>query len=406
MRLSLTEVCNFRCTYCLPDGYIKRAGRPSELTLPEIERAVRAFAALGLWKVRLTGGEPTVRKDFDEIARAVAAVPGVRRVAMTTNGWRLAENARTWREAGVSAVNVSVDLLDPAKFAAVTGHDRLPSVIAGIEAASAAGFDSVKVNAVLMRGVNDDELEAMIEFVRSRDISLRFIEVMRTNDNPAFFADRHVAGEAVTERSRGGGLAPPAARAGRGPRGRVRTPASERPDRYHRALFQGLLHHLQPASVELGRAAAPVSVRGRGFRSSPAAAGRQPARCARRANSGADRNQGPLAPPARGRQRGHPAPRLDRRLIVATQGPDAATIEVELCGKLADLHGSSVALSIPREGCTAGILLARAAAAFPGLSSLIAEGRVRVCVNEAVVSEGAAVAPEDRVALFPPVSGG
>ncbi len=205
LRLSLTEVCNFRCSYCLPDGYIKRPGRPSELTLSEIERAVRAFASLGLWKVRLTGGEPTVRKDFDLIVRAVAAVPGVRRVAMTTNGWRLAENARAWREAGLSAVNVSVDSLDPAKFAAVTGHDRLTSVVAGIDAAREAGFDSVKINAVLMRGVNDDELEAMIDFVRSRDVSLRFIEVMRTNDSPAFFAKRHLAGETVTDRLEAGG---------------------------------------------------------------------------------------------------------------------------------------------------------------------------------------------------------
>lgn len=200
LRLSLTEVCNFRCTYCLPDGYIKRPGRPTELTLPEIERAVRAFASLGLWKVRLTGGEPTVRKDFDAIARAVGSVPGVHRVAMTTNGWRLAENARAWREAGITAVNVSVDSLDPARFAAVTGHDRLPAVISGIDAARAAGFESVKLNAVLMRGVNDDELESMIDFVRSRDICLRFIEVMRTNDNPAFFAARHIAGEAVVAR--------------------------------------------------------------------------------------------------------------------------------------------------------------------------------------------------------------
>lgn len=216
LRLSLTEVCNFRCTYCLPEGYVKRAGRPSELTVPEIVRAVRAFAALGLWKVRLTGGEPTVRKDFDAIARGVAAVPGVRRVAMTTNGWRLAQNARAWRDAGISAVNVSVDSLDPAKFAAVTGHDRLPSIIAGIDAARAAGFESVKLNTVLMRGVNDDELETMIEFVRSRDISLRFIEVMRTNDNPAFFADRHVAGQTIVERLEAAGWQrlPPALGAG------------------------------------------------------------------------------------------------------------------------------------------------------------------------------------------------
>ena len=197
LRLSLTDVCNFRCTYCLPNGYRKAAGKPAELTPDELVRAVSAFARLGLWKVRLTGGEPTVRPEFTEIARRVAAVPGIRRVAMTTNGYRLAAHAAEWRAAGVSALNVSVDSLDPARFAAITGHDRLGEVLAGVEAARAAGFAPIKLNAVLMRGVNDDELAAMIAFVAARDLSLRFIEVMRTNDNPDFFAARHLAGQTV-----------------------------------------------------------------------------------------------------------------------------------------------------------------------------------------------------------------
>ena len=197
LRLSLTDVCNFRCTYCLPNGYRKPAGKAPELSPDELVRAVAAFARLGLWKVRLTGGEPTVRSEFTEIARRVAAVPGIRRVAMTTNGYRLAAHAAEWRAAGVSALNVSVDSLDPARFAAITGHDRLGEVLAGVAAARAAGFDPIKLNAVLMRGVNDDELTAMIAFVRAHDLSLRFIEVMRTNDNPAFFAERHLAGQTV-----------------------------------------------------------------------------------------------------------------------------------------------------------------------------------------------------------------
>ncbi|MDT8278961.1 MAG: GTP 3',8-cyclase MoaA [Erythrobacter sp.] len=200
LRLSLTEVCNFRCTYCLPDGYRKPCNRPVELSVDEIRRAVTAFAQLGLWKVRLTGGEPSLRRDFEEVARAVAAVPGIRRVAVTTNGYRLAQRAQAWRDAGISAINVSVDSLDPARFAAITGHDRLAEVLRGIEAAQAAGFDAIKLNAVLMRGVNDDELAAMVDFVRARDLSLRFIEVMRTNDNAAFFRDRHIAGQSVIDR--------------------------------------------------------------------------------------------------------------------------------------------------------------------------------------------------------------
>lgn len=200
LRLSLTEVCNFRCTYCLPEGYRKPCSRPVELSAEEIERAVAAFASLGLWKVRLTGGEPTLRRDFDAVARTVAAVPGIRRVAMTTNGYRLAEKAQAWRDCGISAINISVDSLDPARFAAITGHDRLSDILRGVAAAQAAGFESIKLNAVLMRGVNDDELGAMADFVASRDLSLRFIEVMRTNDNVDFFAERHVAGQTVIDR--------------------------------------------------------------------------------------------------------------------------------------------------------------------------------------------------------------
>jgi len=200
LRLSLTDICNFRCTYCLPEGYKKPCNKPNELSVEEIRRAVTAFAQLGLWKVRLTGGEPTLRRDFEDVARAVSQVPGIRKVAMTTNGYRLAQRAQAWRDCGVSAINISVDSLDPARFAAITGHDRLAEVMRGIDAAEAAGFESIKLNAVLMRGVNDDELEAMVDFVASRDLALRFIEVMRTNDNTSFFDERHVAGQSVIDR--------------------------------------------------------------------------------------------------------------------------------------------------------------------------------------------------------------
>ncbi len=217
LRLSVTDVCNFRCTYCLPEGYRKSKGRAVELSVEEMRRAVTAFARLGLWKVRLTGGEPTLRPDFTEIARTVAAVPGIRRVAMTTNGYRLAERATEWRDAGVSAINISVDSLDPARFAAITGHDRLEEVLRGVAAARTAGFDSIKLNAVLMRGVNDDELAAMVAFVQDHDLSLRFIEVMRTNDNAAFYRQRHVAGQSVIARLEAAGWRQMERSAGAGP---------------------------------------------------------------------------------------------------------------------------------------------------------------------------------------------
>lgn len=200
LRLSLTDVCNFRCTYCLPDGYRKHAGLPANMTVAEIRRLVTAFAHLGLWKVRLTGGEPSLRPELLDIARAVSAVPGVRKLAMTTNGYRLAERAQSYANAGIGALNVSVDSLDPARFAAITGHDRLDEVMRGIDAARAAGIGAIKLNAVLMRGVNDDELDAFARFVARQDLSLRFIEVMRTNDNAAFFEQHHIAGDEIAAR--------------------------------------------------------------------------------------------------------------------------------------------------------------------------------------------------------------
>lgn len=200
LRLSLTDVCNFRCTYCLPDGYRKPAGAPANLTVDEIRRLVTAFARLGLWKVRLTGGEPSLRAEVLEIAAAVSRVPGIRRLAMTTNGYRLAQRAADYAGAGIAALNVSVDSLDPARFAAITGHDRLGEVLDGVAAARAAGIGSVKLNSVLMRGINDDELDRFIAFVAEHDLTLRFIEVMRTNDNAAFFERHHLAGAAIAAR--------------------------------------------------------------------------------------------------------------------------------------------------------------------------------------------------------------
>ncbi|MEQ1509491.1 MAG: GTP 3',8-cyclase MoaA [Sphingopyxis sp.] len=217
LRLSLTDVCNFRCSYCLPDGYKKTHGAPANLSVGEIERLVRGFAALGLWKVRLTGGEPTLRPEFDEIARVVAGVPGIRRLAMTTNGYRLAERARGFYDAGVRAINVSIDSLKPDQFHTITGHDRLGEVLDGVAACQDIGFESIKINTVLMKDVNDAELDAFIDFVASRDLALRFIEVMRTNDNAAFFEARHLAGQNVIDRLVGRGWERRARKAGDGP---------------------------------------------------------------------------------------------------------------------------------------------------------------------------------------------
>lgn len=197
LRLSLTDRCNFRCTYCLPNGFKKQPGLPDELAPDELRRAVRAFSRLGLWKLRLTGGEPTVRRDFSEIAQELRRVDGIRRLAMTTNGYRLADHAQAWREAGIDAVNVSIDTLDRAAFAGITGHDRLDAVVAGVDAALAAEFDAVKVNSVLMREQEDGAWDDILAFVKERDVTWRFIELMRTNDNAGFHREQATPGERV-----------------------------------------------------------------------------------------------------------------------------------------------------------------------------------------------------------------
>lgn len=168
LRLSITDVCNFRCTYCLPDGY-KPGGVTNNgfLTVDEIRRVTRAFASLGTEKVRLTGGEPSLRRDFTDIIAAVGENDAIRQIAVTTNGYRLARDAANWREAGLTGVNVSVDSLDARQFHAITGQDKFRQVMAGIDAAFDAGFEKVKVNTVLMRDVNHHQLDTFLAWIHS-----------------------------------------------------------------------------------------------------------------------------------------------------------------------------------------------------------------------------------------------
>jgi len=198
LRLSVTEVCNFRCTYCLPNGY-KKTGATDFLSPIEAERLARAFSELGLRKIRLTGGEPSVRKDLTEIIARVSAQAEVDKVAMTTNGWNLARHVDDWVSAGLTHLNVSIDALDRNAFARITGHDRLDSVLSGLDRAQALPLSAVKVNAVLLRDGLEDDFSAWTRFVRDRRISVRFIELMRTGDNADFFQDQHVSGTVLRD---------------------------------------------------------------------------------------------------------------------------------------------------------------------------------------------------------------
>lgn len=197
LRLSLLEACNFRCSYCLPDGYHARPGLPSPLRLDEITRLLRAFAAVGMRKVRLTGGEPSLRKDLTDVISAAAATRGIEKIALTTNGCLLRKRRAAWQAAGLTALNVSVDALDRERFARITGQDRLDDILLGIDEALAADFPVVKLNAVLLRGLNDDQLPAFLDYVRERPVSIRFIELMQTGGNRAYFERHHYRADAL-----------------------------------------------------------------------------------------------------------------------------------------------------------------------------------------------------------------
>ena len=176
LRLSLTDRCNFRCSYCSVSDYDDPA---TVLTRAELARLVAIFARLGVRRVRLTGGEPTLRKDLVAIAADVSATLGVEEVALTTNGHRLRELARPLREAGVGALNVSLDTLRPERLTAISGRGaRLGDVLDGIDTAASAGFPHFKLNTVVMGGVNDDELGDLVRYAWERGASPRFIEIM------------------------------------------------------------------------------------------------------------------------------------------------------------------------------------------------------------------------------------
>ncbi len=195
LRLSITDVCNFRCDYCLPDGY--QTQLKQFLTLEEIRRLLCACAELGMHKIRLTGGEPTVRRDLIDIIRTAAAIPGIKKIALTTNGYRLEHYAGAFHQAGLDAINVSVDSLDRDKFFKITGHDRLASIIVGINKALQVGFSAIKINVVLMKGVNDVELEKFLAFIKHQAIDIRFIELMQTGTNYDYFKKYHISADVI-----------------------------------------------------------------------------------------------------------------------------------------------------------------------------------------------------------------
>ncbi|MDO4429856.1 MAG: GTP 3',8-cyclase MoaA [Lonepinella koalarum] len=200
LRLSITDVCNFRCTYCLPNGYQPHPEKDKFLSLDEIRRVATAFAAMGTEKIRITGGEPTLRKDFLPIIDTLSQIKGVKNIALTTNGYRMAKDVADWKKAGVTSLNVSVDSLDPRMFHSITGENKFHDVMLGIDRAFDVGYKKVKVNSVLMRDLNDKEFDQFLAWVKYRPIQMRFIELMQTGDMDSFFDKYHLSGQVLADK--------------------------------------------------------------------------------------------------------------------------------------------------------------------------------------------------------------
>ena len=211
LRISVTDRCNLRCVYCMPEAGLPWVAKAEILTFEEVAAIVRAAASIGVRSIRLTGGEPLVRRDLARLVARIASIPGIDDIALSTNGLLLADQADTLRSAGLRRVNVSLDTLRPERFFAIARRPGLDRVLAGIDAACAAGLAPVKLNCVVMRGQNEDEVVAFAELTRKRRVHVRFIEMMPVIDNAALQRDAYVSAAEILDRIREHGMLVPVA---------------------------------------------------------------------------------------------------------------------------------------------------------------------------------------------------
>lgn len=200
LRLSVTELCNLRCRYCMPEDGICKKDHSEMLTEDEMIAAVEAAASIGVKKLRITGGEPLVKKNIVSICRRAAHVPGIEDLAITTNGIGLSELAAPLREAGVNRVNISLDTLNPEKYHRITRLGTLDKAWAGIEAALSAGFERVKINTILIGGFNEDEIVSLASLTQKYPLDVRFIELMPMYDSGDFGAAAYLPNTEVLKR--------------------------------------------------------------------------------------------------------------------------------------------------------------------------------------------------------------
>lgn len=199
LRLSVTDLCNLRCTYCMPGSGVNKRCHNDILSVEEIEEIVRATVACGIRKVRVTGGEPLVRNGIIEICRRISAIEGVQELCITTNGTLLPQYAAQLKQAGVHRLNISLDTLDSEKYKTITRNGKLEDALAGIDAALAAGFDNIKINAVLIGGVNDNEIPALLALTKDKSINVRFIELMPIGECASWSHERFISNSKVLE---------------------------------------------------------------------------------------------------------------------------------------------------------------------------------------------------------------
>ena len=200
LRLSVTDRCDLRCSYCMPEGF-KDFGTPEDwLSFDEIERVIRVFGELGTKRIRITGGEPLVRRNLPELAARLSALPGIEDLSLSSNATRMQKQALPLKKAGISRINISLDTLREERFKNITGGGKLEKVINGLLAAKEAGFHPVKINMVVMRGVNDDEVEDMVQFCIEHDFTLRFIETMPMGNTGREASNQYIPLSEIHER--------------------------------------------------------------------------------------------------------------------------------------------------------------------------------------------------------------
>ncbi|GAC1651627.1 MAG: GTP 3',8-cyclase MoaA [Vulcanimicrobiaceae bacterium] len=218
LRVSVTDKCNLRCVYCMPAQGLPWLAKSDVLSYEEIVEIVRAAAAAGVTGIRLTGGEPLVRRDLHRLVRAIAAVEGIGDIALSTNGLLLSEQLEDLAAAGLTRINVSLDTLREDRFYKIARRTGLDRVLAGIDAAIAAGLQPLKINCVVMRGQNDDEVEAIAQLSMHRQVYVRFIEVMPVIENVAMQNDAYISSDEILAlAARAGPLEPVAGPGGNGP---------------------------------------------------------------------------------------------------------------------------------------------------------------------------------------------